>query len=169
MTREIILSLNDFSGLKIFGGDKDEADAVLIGVLESEDLYNKTFKTTETLFTDQDKNIKDSVGNRAPFYYASKTAYDFQLRFYLIKRPTAREIELLKSDLGKLIKNNPKIVLSEVLPITGNYIRAVSDNLTSTSGGTVNYTKNKGLLIKSLQDISYQTANNFKQVVLNAF
>ena len=44
MTKAIILSLNDFSGLKVYGGDKDIADSVLIGILESDPTVPKTSK-----------------------------------------------------------------------------------------------------------------------------
>ena len=59
MTKEIILTLNEYSGLRVYGGDHQAADAVLVGVLESEDLKNKTFKTTETVFTD--KKLQESI------------------------------------------------------------------------------------------------------------
>lgn len=167
MTKEIVFVLNEFSGLKITSGENENADAVLLGILESEDQYNKTFKDSETLFTDRD--IKESIGNRPPFYYGSKTTYKFQVRYVLIKRPSNSEIELLTSELGKNIKVHPKIVLDETLDVSGNFSRAISPNVNASDGGQVNFVKNKGLLIKSLQDISISAAKDFKQVVLNAF
>jgi hypothetical protein len=167
MTKEIILALNEYSGLKVYGGDNDNSDAVILGILESEDLINQTFKTEESLFTD--KKIQESIGKRLPFYYPAKTSYRFNLRIVIIKRPSKEEINLLLSDIGSKIVAHPKIVLQETLNVTGSFTRAASDNLTSTSGGEVNFVKNKGILVKSLQDVCIQTANNFKQVVLNAF
>lgn len=167
MTKEITLALNDYTGLKVFGGDDQSADAVMLGILESEDLNNQTFTTSESLFTN--KNYKQAIGNREGFYFPVKTNYKFTLRIVFIKRPTAQELELLSGELGKSIKLHPKIVLQETLDVTGAFTRAVSDNLTATSGGDVNFVKNKGLLNKSLQDICIQTAVTFKQVVLNAF
>ena len=167
LTKEIIFALNEFMGLKITTGENENADAILIGILESDDQFNKTFKTSETLYTEGD--IKKSIGNRPPFYYGSKTTYKYQARFILIKRPSKGEIELVASELGKNIKAHPKVVLDEILEVSGNFSRAISPNVSSSDGGEVNFTKNKGLLVKSLQDAAISTAKNFKQVVLNAF
>jgi hypothetical protein len=167
MTKEIILTLNEYSGLRVYGGDNQSADAVLVGILESEDLKNKTFKTTETVFTDD--KLKESIGNRTPFYIPIETSYKFTMRIFLIKRPTAQELELLASELGKNIVRNPKIVLREVLDVTSSFSRVVADNTSSSSGGEVNFVKNKGVLNKSLEDACVSAASNFKQVVLNAF
>src|SRR4051812_41704061 len=52
MTREITLALNDYSGLKIFSGDNQNADAVLIGIIESMDHFNEVVTTTQNLFTE---------------------------------------------------------------------------------------------------------------------
>jgi len=49
MTKEIILALNDYSGLKVFSGNNDSADAVLIGIIESNDHFNEAVKTTQSL------------------------------------------------------------------------------------------------------------------------
>lgn len=167
MSKEIILAMTDYSGLKVYGGDRDDTDAVLIGILESKDQYLETFKPSEYQFTDS--TLKSSIGNRAPFYYSTKTTYNFTLRVILIKRPTKQEIELLTSELGAHIKVHPKVVLNETLSVSGDFTRAASSNTGNTSGGSVNFTKNQGLLRKSLQDIAIDTATNFKQVVLNAF
>jgi hypothetical protein len=169
MTKEIVLALNDFSGLKVYGGDNDKADAVLIGVLESKDLHNETFQTTGSSFTKDDAGIKSAIGDRSDFYYPVATSYNFTVRFILIKRPTASEIELLTSELGNSKKLNPKVVLTETLPVSNSFSRVAKDNLTGTSGGEVNFVKNKGIFYKSLQDSCQQTAITFKQVVLNAF
>ncbi len=169
MTKEIVLTLNEFTGLKTYGGDYSGADAVLLGIIESDDIISQTFKTKSSLLSSDDPNIKQSVGNRAPFYYPAETSYNFRLRLILIKRPTASEISVLTSELGPAVKLHPKIVLQDVIEVNGSFSRAVSDTLTGTSGGVVNFVKNKGLLHKSLEDACIQTAKTFKQVVLNAF
>lgn len=167
MTKEIILTLNEYSGLRVYGGDHQAADAVLVGVLESEDLKNKTFKTTETVFTD--KKLQESIGSRTPFYIPIETSYKFTMRIFLIKRPTAQELELLASELGKNIVQHPKVVLKEVLDVSSSFSRVVADTTSTSSGGDVNFVKNKGVLNKSLEDACVSAASNFKQVVLNAF
>lgn len=169
MTKEIVLALKDFPGLKVINGDAStsESDAVLLGIVDSGDHYGEVVQTSTTAFTTGD--IKTSIGNRTSFYYPSTTAYSLQLRLILIKRPTKEEIEFLTKNTLGLTKFHPKVVLEEVLPITGSFTRVVSDSITTGSAGEVNFVKNKGIFEKSLQDSCLQTAKNFKQVVLNAF
>ncbi|MBC7537859.1 MAG: hypothetical protein H7281_03505 [Bacteriovorax sp.] len=167
MTKEITLALNDYTGLKVISGDNQNADAVLIGILESKDHYNDVVKTTQTLFTEGD--ISKSIGNRSPFYYPVQTTYNFALRIILIKRPSPEELALFTSDLGRMIKVHPKIVLEDTINLSGNFARVASPTNTATAPGEVNFVKNKGIFDKSLQDTCYQAAQTFKQVVLNAF
>jgi hypothetical protein len=168
MTKEIVLALKDYSGLKVINGENNDSDAVLLGIIESADHYDDVVKTSATAYTNN-VNIEKSIGNRTSFYYPSATTYDLRLRIILIKRPSAEEIDFLtKNNLG-LARLHPKVVLQEEIPITGSFSRVVSDTLSNNSGGSVNFVKNKGILEKSLQDSCVQTAKNFKQVVLNAF
>jgi hypothetical protein len=167
MTKEIVLALKDFSGLRIINGDIDESDAILVGIIESNDHYSEVVQTTASVFTSGD--ILKSIGNRAPFYYPSTTAYSLRLRLILIKRPSKEELSFLTQNTLELSKFHPKVVLEEELPIVGNFSRVVSDSITPTSAGEANFVKNKGIFDKSLQDSCLQTAKNFKQVVLNAF
>ena len=167
LTKEITLALNEYSGLKVIGGDNENADAVLIGIIESPDHYNDTVKNTQNLFTEGD--IQASIGNRTPFYYPVQSSYSFNFRFVLIRRPTKSELELLTSDLGQSVKVHPKIVLADSIPLTGTFSRVVGATSTTGSPGEVNFVKNKGIFEKSLKDTCYQAAQSFKQVVLNAF
>jgi hypothetical protein len=168
MTREITLALNDYSGLKVMSADPDKADAVLIGVIESKDHYNEVVRTTQTLFTEKD--VLKSIGNRTPFYYPVQTTYDFVLRIILIKRPSKEELELFTSDLGAKMLAHPKVVLMDTINLSGNFSRvAAPTDKNSSLAGEVNFVKNKGIFEKSLQDTCYQAAQNFRQVILNAF
>ena len=167
MTKEIILALNGYSGLKVISGDSETADAVLIGIIESNDHYNKVVTNTQNLFTEGD--IQNSIGNRTPFYYPVQTTYAFSLRVILIKRPTKEELELFTSDMGNILKIHPKIVLNELIKLSGNFSRVVNPTNTVNAPGEVNFVKNKGIFEKSLQDTCYQAGQTFKKVVLNAF
>lgn len=167
MTKEIIFALNDYSGLRVFSGDSEAADAVLIGVVESRDHYNEVVKTSQTLFTDD--TIKSSVGNRGPFYYPVQTTYEFSLKVILIKRPSKEEIQLLTTDMGQFMKVNPKVVLMDTINLTGSFSRVVGETTSPNAVGKTNFVKNKGIFEKSLQDTAVSAAKTFKQVVLNAF
>ncbi|MBY0412595.1 MAG: hypothetical protein K2Q18_00445, partial [Bdellovibrionales bacterium] len=167
MTREITMALNDYSGITVLSGDSDKADAVLLGIIESRDSYNEVVRTTQTFFSDD--TIKESVGNRSPFYYPVQTSYAFSLRLILIKRPSKEELELLTTDLAQYMKVNPKIVLMDTIGITGTFSRVVGDTKTANASGETNFVKNKGIFEKSVQESAQNAAKTFKQVVLNAF
>lgn len=167
MTREITFALNDYPGIKVQSGNDKTADAVLIGIIDSVDHYNEAVKTTNQLFTDN--TVKDSVGERAPFYYPVATSYEFSLKIILIKNPTQEELDLLTTDLGQFMKVNPKVVLMDSLPISGSFGRVVSENTSATSPGKTNFVKNRGIFEKSINDAAINVAKTFKQVVLNAF
>ena len=167
MTKEIILALNDYSGLKVVSGDSENADAVLIGIIESKDHYNEVVSTTQTLFTDGD--VAKSIGDRSSFYYPIQTTYNFSLRFILIKRPSKEELALFTLELGPGVLVHPKIVLEDNINLSGSFSRVVSPTNSATAPGEVNFVKNKGIFDKSLQDTCYQAGQTFKQVVLNAF
>lgn len=164
MTQEIILALKDFSGLRVFNGNSNESDAVLIGIIDSPDHYSDAVKTATSTFTSGD--VQKLIGSRAPFYYPSTTAYQFSVKFIIIKRPSSEEIDFVTKNSLSISKLHPKVVLTDDIPVTGSFSRVVSD---TRSGGEVNFVKNQGVFEKSLQDSCVQTAKNFKQVVLNAF
>lgn len=167
LTREITFALNDYSGLRVFSGDNEAADAVLIGVIESRDHYNEVVQTTQELFSES--TIKTSTGSRSPFYYPVKTSYQFDLKIILIKRPSKEELQLLTTDLGQFMKVNPKVVLMDTIQLTGSFSRAVGETTTPNAVGKTNFVKNKGIFERSVQDTAISAAQTFKQVVLNAF
>ena len=167
MTKEIIYVLNDYTGIHVYSGDNDKADAVLIGVIESRDHYSDVVKTTQTLFTDN--TLKASVGARSPFYYPVQSSYEFSISIILIKRPSKEELELLTTDIGKFMKVNPKVVLMDTINVTGNFSRVVGETTTPNAIGRTNFVKNRGIFEKSIQETAMNAARTFKQVVLNAF
>jgi hypothetical protein len=167
MTKEIIFALNDYSGITVFSGDNDKADAVLLGIIDSRDSYNEVVRTTNTLFTDD--TVESSIGKRTPFYYPVQTAYEFSLRLILIKRPSKEELELLTTNLAQYMKVNPKIVLMDTINITGSFDRVVGETVGTNGVGETNFVKNKGIFDKSVKEAALNAAKTFKQVVLNAF
>lgn len=167
MTREITLALHDYNGLRVLSGENENADAVLIGVIDSGDHYNDVVITSKTVLTTG--SIEKSIGRRSPFYLPIESRYTLSLRLILIKRPTKEEIELLTSDIGKSVKVHPKIVLQDVIALANTFPRVVANSIGPGSPGEVNFTQNRGVFEKSLRETCYQAGQTFKQVVLNAF
>lgn len=166
VTKEIIRLLNQYSKLKVVAGDSDQTDAVLIGVVDSDRNLRDSTKSDERLFT-TDK-LAESIGARPGFYVPAKTSYTFKMSFYLIKRPTEQERKLFLEN-GQFAKFSPKVVLSETIDLTNSYKRVVNPTNDTAGGGDANFVKNKGLMEKSIQEFAILAAQNFKDVVLNAF
>lgn len=169
MTKEITFVLNDYSGLRVLSGNDDKADAVLIGIIESKNHYNEVVTTSQSLFTDDTAGIKNSVGERNPFYYPVESDYAFNLKIILIKKPSPEELQLLTTDFAKYMKVNPRVVLIDEILLSGTFSRVVGESTQINGSGSVNFVKNKGIFEKSLQETCVQAAQTFKQVVLNAF
>ena len=169
LTKEIYNVFSDFPGLQVVSGSQLDTDAVLIGVIESENEYMSSYKNAQNLFTKSQSSLTQSIGLRVPFYYAANTTYNYIVHYYLIKRPSALEISELSGNAHPYFSLNPKVVLRESLVTSGSFDRVVKALNQTERGGEVNFTKNKGIEAKSLEDSTIQAASLFKQVVLNAF
>ncbi len=164
VTQEIVSVLNQYQDLKVIAGESDKADAVLIGIVDSKEKINEAMKAKSTEFS----HNKTSLGSRPGFYYPNEISFDFTVNLILIKRPSAEEIELFKSNLAPHLKLHPKVIINETLLMTGSFQRVTNDRLAGL-GGDVNYVKNEGIFEKSLQDSARSAASSFKDLILNAF
>jgi hypothetical protein len=158
MTKEIILVLNDYPGLKVINNNVEEADAVLVGIIDSAGHYNDTVRSTQYLFSEN--TIKDSTGSRSSFYYPTQTTYDYTLKVYLIKKPTEDDLALLTGDLSFLGKASPKVVLSDTINLSNSFSRVVGQTDKVDSSGKTNFTKNKGIFEKSIRETAVSAAKN---------
>ncbi|EQC48384.1 putative lipoprotein [Bacteriovorax sp. BSW11_IV] len=166
-TKEFSSVISTFPDIRVTAGNHKDADAVMIGVIDSSQYIQDTVVNTSTLFLSGD--LKDSIGNRNPFYVATNSSYDLSLRVMIIRRPTKQEIELVSGDLGSFIKKNSKIVFDETYKLTGSVQRVLEPSQTSDTGGVVNFTRNLEVFKKSVRSLAVSTANSFREVVLNAF
>lgn len=166
LNKEIVLSLTGHTGLKIYNGENQDADAVLIGIVTSKDHVTSVYKSDDTFTTGA---LEESIKGRKSFYVPSSTSYAMNLQLVLIRRPTKEDRALIESSLGPFLNAHPRIVLNESLSLSGSFTREVFDTLTPDSGGVVNYTKNRSLRDKSLQNMAKDAAKTFNQEVLDAF
>lgn len=166
LTKEMTLSLSGYKNLKIYAGENSDADAVLVGVVRADDHLTSVYKNG-TVFTDG--NLKSAIEGRNSFYVPSSTSYSLRLQLVLIRRPTKEDRQMLESELGPYLNAHPRIVLNETLPLSGSFTREVLGNVGPDAGQTVNYTKNRALLDKSLQNMAKDAARTFRQEVLDAF
>lgn len=163
-TDEITLLLSRYPGLKIKGANYENADAVLIGVIDSDrDKYTETVKTSGQKTTNS--IAPKSLNGRSDFYVPFANALNLKLNLILIKNPSFKEIDLSRTDLGPLLKGNPKIIFNEVVSVNGSFNRDMYD----ADGGKVNFTQNKGALNRTIKTMANNAANTFKDTVLYAF
>lgn len=166
LNKEIILSLSSYKGLKVYTGENDNADAVLVGIVSSPDHLASVYKS-DTTFTDG--SLKDSVNGRNSFYVPSTTSYTMSLQLVLIRRPTKEDRAMIESNLGPYLNAHPRVVLNEGLALSGSFTREVAGTVTPDDAGTVNYSKNRALMDRSLQNMAKDAARTFEQEVLDAF
>jgi hypothetical protein len=168
MTSEIIDLLRDYPGLSVESGNSDEADAVLLGIIQSDEHYRDMIQTNNYIFTDD--QLRTSIGNRKPFYIPLSSTQKVKLRLVLIKNPRRVDIELLYSKIGEQIKNSDRIIFNELLELTTTTERVINPVTASPdSPGVVNNTKNSYLFKKSAQDLARSARLKVKDEVLSAF
>ncbi len=166
LNKEIVLSLSSYKGLKVYTGENDNADAVLVGIVSSPDHVTSVYKS-DTTFTDG--SLKDSVQGRNSFYVPSNTSYSLTMQLVLIRRPTKEDRIMIESSLGPYLNAHPRVVLNEGLSLSGSYTREVAATVKPDDAGTVNFSKNRALMDKSLQNMAKDAARTFEQEVLDAF
>lgn len=164
LTKEVYGVLSRYPRLKVSTGFSKDSDAVLIGIVESDQRRKQTFKTTSTSFI-----TGESLGQRNPMYVPISTSYKIRLRFILIKNPKKQELALLKSPVGNLIPKSDRVIFNEVLEFDQGYSRRIFDTLSPDNGGVVNFTNNLGNFERSLDDLGEQVALRLEREILHAF
>ncbi len=112
------------------------------------------------------KNASAStIGERRDdFYVPSTTDLRASLRIILIKNPSAKEIELLKSSLGKFAVGS-KIIVNETIGLSGSFTREIY----GSSAVDVTDTQNRSAVRNTVADMSERAAQNFRDMILYAF
>ena len=161
-TKEFHALLGQFSDLKVYSGDV-EADAVFIGIVESGRSWRDSRgSTSNRLAILPDPGPQDV--ERAEFYVPSNTTVSASIRAILIKKPSKKEIELLKTSLGKFALGN-RVVFNELIPVSSGFGR----ELRSTEASSVNESQNRSAFQSSADLMAKQAANNFRDMILYAF
>lgn len=162
LTRELYLMLSGFKGLKVSPGDKN-ADAVLLGIITSDD---KVLDSREGLDFRAVKNAtNNAIGeDRGDFYVPARTKFQMRLRLIILKRPTSKEIELMKTSLGKFAVG-PKVIVNETIDLSQTYNREIYPD----EGIQVLGTQNRGAQKNSVELMAQEAANSFRDMILYAF
>ena len=161
-TKEIFKTLIDYRKLRLTG-DASNSDAVLIGIIDSHAKRNRTieaenFKSVTNTYGDE------SIGKRQDFLLPTKQRITLSVRFIIIKKPTKREIELVKSSLGEKGVGG-KVIFNQKINITDSF------NLKENTGEGIQVlgVQNRGVQYNSASRLAEKAGKSFKDMVLNAF
>ncbi len=163
-TREIKALLATYPDLKISTRPSSNVDALLIGIVSSDNRYTEAYNTTATNFQNG-----SSIGNRAGFYVPTASQFKINIRIVLIKDPSLEDQELLKGKLGKFMANHPKVVFSRTFAYTGSFNRDARPTDTPDSGGIVNYSSTRRYFDQTLQSLAKTNARELEELVINVF
>lgn len=162
MTKEVYQMLSGFSGLRLYSGH-EKADAVLIGIITSPE-KTKEARLARNLRSAKNASSSAIGDERDDFYIPSTTDLRASLRIILIKNPSAKEIELLKSSLGKFAVGS-KIIVNESIALSGSFTREIY----GAGAVDVTDTQNRSAVRNTVGDMSERAAQNFKDMILYAF
>jgi hypothetical protein len=163
-TRETFKLLSGFSGLKIQSGLSANSDAVLIGIVRSEDKISDVLRS-ENLRVAQGA-ASNAIGNDRPeFSIPGATAVSLRLQVIVIKKPTPDELKLLQSEMGEKIPAQGKILFNEVFNIRQSFIREVFDGESVSVVGS----QNSGALRRTKDQMAVNAAQQIRDMILYAF
>jgi len=163
-TRETYKLLSGFSGLKLRSGWSNNADAVLIGIVRSEEHVSDVLKP-ENLRVAQGVAEKSIGTSRQEFYIPGSTRARLSLQVVVVKRPTAEELALLQSEMGQVLPAQGKILFNERFPLEASYYREVFDGEATSVVGT----QNAGALRRAKDTLAQRAAEQIRDMILYAF
>jgi hypothetical protein len=163
-TRETYRLLSGFSGLKLRSGWDKNSDAVLIGIIRSQEKLAEVLPA-ENLRVAQSA-AKNSVGTTRPeFYIPGATNVRLNLQIVVVKRPSQEEIEVLRSEIGPKVLPQGKILFNETFSINETFIREVYDDSATSVVGT----QNAGALRRTKESMAVKAAHQIRDMILYAF
>ena len=167
-TSEVTLLLSSFPGLKVHSGLNMGTDAVLVGIVESDDFLDEVVETSSVRFTSG--SLNQSIGGRSGFYIPSRSRVNLSLRVVLIKHPSRDDFELIHHEqLKDFVAGHPKVIFDTRMSLSRQFSRTIDDTRSLDRGGVVNFTKNHHNINRSVREMAQSASNNLKDLVLNVF
>ena len=158
-TQEIIKVLKSINGLRVYSGEVEKAD--------SAGKRSEIFKTGTTIFTEGE--LEKSIGNRAQFYVPSNNSVKLTVQYFLIKDPTYFDKKLVKSEIGKFLKNHPKIVFNSTIGASGTFTREIESTELIDGPGITNFSRTKNSYELAIRSMARSSAQSLKQTVIYVF
>ena len=163
-TRETYRLLTSYSGLKLISGYSEDSDAVLIGIIKTQERLKDSLRPGSMRVAKGQAPV--SVGSdRQNFYIPGSTSINVVLQVIVIKKPTEEEIALLKSGIGDQIEQTSRVIFNVALPLTSQFTREVLDG----EGTDVIATQNSGIQRRTVRTLAEQAALSIRDMILYAF
>ncbi len=163
MTKETFRLLSGFKDLKLKSGYDTNSDAVLIGIVKTQDKVSESLKPSNLRVAE--KLAPKSIGNRKTFYVPGSTTVKLYVQLIIIKKPTEDEIKLLQSEIGESVVKSDKVIVNQIVSASEQFTREAYDQ----PGTAVNATQNKAYQRRTVQTIAEQIAINIRDTILYAF
>lgn len=162
-TRETYRLLTGFPGLKLKSGYSSDCDAVLIGIIKSKEKLAESLRPGALRLAK--RKTPDAVGSRQNFSVPGTNLIGLGVHVIVIKRPTEEELAILKSGIGDKMLLNSRLVFNDIIPVSQMMTRELLDG----AGTQVVATQNLGVQRKTTKEMSIQTANSIRDLILYAF
>lgn len=166
-TQNFFNVLTDINNLKVYSGLNQTCDAVLVGIIHSEDRKKSVFSVQNRVLIENGNN--SSIGDRNSFFVPSTVLYKFNLRILVIRNLHNKGIEEFLNYPTDVAKAHPALILDQEFVIEKSMSVRNDSPIKGSKRGLSNFTQNHYELDQGLRAIATEKANEFKQVVLNAF
>ena len=163
-TRETYKLLSSFQGLRLRSGWSEKTDAVLIGIVRSDEKMSEVLRP-QNLRVAQSVAPNNIGTERPEFYVPGTTNVGLTLQVVVVKRPTPEELSLLQSELGPQIPAQGKILFNESFPLESTFYREVFDDEATSVVGT----QNAGALRRAKDNLALRAAEQIRDMILYAF
>lgn len=161
-TSTFIDMFSRFKNLSVYTGENENADAYLIGIINSPNERHKTYSQEGVQLASS--VAKANIGLREDFLVPSSTKVNATVDFYLIRNSNYEQIKYLINRAEKPFENI-EVVLARKIPINFTFQRV----LLNGESQAVNQTQSMGSYDQSLKSSAQDIADSFRYEVLLTF
>ncbi|EQC51454.1 hypothetical protein [Bacteriovorax sp. DB6_IX] len=163
-TKAIHEVLSNYPDLRVNSGELENEDAVVLGVVKR--VHDKEISFTGS--TLMNNSQLSEIGDRNAFYLPTTGTYDLRVELYILKRPTKEEIDFFVNYFKFSKSAFPRTIFSKTFGVSGSY--NISNEIGDIdSAAPVRGTQTRGNMVKALSDSSVALANEFREVLSNAY
>ena len=162
----VISMLNTYRGLKVVTTDTFSADAVLLGIIQSQ---RGGYEPIDT----EDRNLLskgqiDALGSRSAFTLETVKRLGVRVHILILKKPKKSEVDFLINYFDFKKEIFPRSVFSRSFDLSSTFSVDNTFGDSSTSA-PVRGTRNKGIEVYTIETQAETLAENLRGILDNAF